>query len=221
MTSIPDLQINVMSQDINCRFCQLSQCEVPIVERSIGIAIPSFGALVEGWLLVVPRRHTVSLADLTIQERVEFCRLVEQAEKLVASNYEHCVMFEHGPARQGRKAGCGVDHAHLHIVPINMMLHKAVTTDEDGHDLQWRPAAQPWDAEIDHSVGFDYLFVREADGMGWVAATPAAPSQLFRRAIAKHLGYAVWDWKQDFHYEIVSSTYKRLLNTRASFANAE
>lgn len=201
---------------VNCRFCHLRQFEIPIIERPIGLAVPSIGAYLEGWLLVVPYRHTIALADLTECERIEFDMLAHEAEQLVIGRYGRTVMFEHGPAMRGRSAGCGVDHAHLHIVPINMVLHEAVTTDEDGRKLEWRPATQPWDAHIEHSIGLDYLFVREVDGTAWLTATPAAPSQLFRRAIAEYLGEQNWDWKDDFRHEVVASTYRGLLDSSTS-----
>jgi hypothetical protein len=123
------------------------------------------------------------------------------------------VMFEHGPASDRREAGCGVDHAHLHIVPITLVLHKAVKSDGVGGNLQWHSAAQPWDADTEHSAGLDYLFVREADDSAWIASTPTASSQLLRRAIASHVGSPVWDWKADFRRDLVAATYRRLLDS--------
>ncbi len=201
------------AQSVACRFCQLPTRETPIVENPIGIAVPSIGAFVEGWLLVIPRRHMVALSDLMEWEREEFRALMVETEKLIDGKYGHTVMFEHGPAAAGRNAGCGVDHAHLHIMPITIALHETVRTDGGGRDLQWRPATLPWDADAEHAAGLDYFFVREADGTAWVASTPSAPSQLLRRAIAKYIGAPVWDWKVDFQPELMAATYRRLLDS--------
>lgn len=213
MSVITENGAHTTQQSLACRFCQISARERPVVESPIGIAVPSIGAFVEGWLLVIPRRHVVALSDLTERERGEFHALMDEAHKLISRKYGRTVMFEHGPAGPARNAGCGVDHAHLHTVPLPLVLHETVKTDGDGRELQWRPADLPWDADAEHSARLDYFFVREADGTAWIASTPAAPSQLLRRAIAEYVRTPTWDWKADFRHELVAATYRRLLDS--------
>jgi ATP adenylyltransferase len=202
-----------IQHNTTCRFCVMTAHEKPVMGAPVGFAVPSIGAFVEGWLLVIPYRHMVALSDLEEWERKEYRILVEETEKLVRKKYGHTILFEHGPAGEGRNAGCGIDHAHLHIVPIELVLHEAVTSDGTGRNLQWHPAALPWDADAEHAAGLDYFFVRESDGTAWVAGTPAAPSQLLRRAIAKYVGSPVWDWKADSRQDLVAATYRRLLDS--------
>jgi ATP adenylyltransferase len=213
MTVIQEKRSPGPPQNASCRFCKLTASEVPIIETPIGLAIPSIGAFVEGWLLVVPRRHMVALSDLRDWELTEFQDLMEEASDLVSREYGPIVMFEHGPAGAGRSAGCGIDHAHLHIVPHTLNLHEAVKSDGAGGNLRWRPAALPWDAHADHSSGLDYFYVRETDGSSWLTSTSAAPSQLLRRAIASQVGTPVWDWKADPRSDLVAATYRRLLGS--------
>lgn len=94
--------------------------------------------------------------------------------------------FEHGPIRPGTPTGCGVDHAHLHVVPLGFDLLGALP---EGMDWETVQSHDPW-AGLGHR---DYLLA--GDGERWLACEPAAPrSQLLRRLIAERAGHgASWD----------------------------
>jgi ATP adenylyltransferase len=69
-----------------------------------------------GHLMIVPYRHTPALSDLTINEKLELCNLLEKSQLVL-----HEVMQPQGyniGMNIGRLAGAGiVDHLHFHIVP--------------------------------------------------------------------------------------------------------
>lgn len=179
-----------------CRFCGIEQRE-PLLERIERlVVVPSKGALVPGWVLVVPIDHVLTLAELPQPSRSPFAALVARVEARLLATVGPSVLFEHGPAAVGRSAGCGVDHAHLHVVPVPVDLRKAAVQAEVlDAALPWTPAAWPWEARTEPDK--DYLFVRDADGAGWMAEATSLPSQAFRQTLCRHLRQEHWNWRDD------------------------
>src|SRR5690349_2831997 len=86
----------------------------PLFESPNFFAIPSLGALVEGWVLLVPRAHVVCSGALESRLLDEFAAMKEKLSALVRERYGTVSIFEHGPSVPGHDVGCTVDHAHLH-----------------------------------------------------------------------------------------------------------
>src|SRR6266852_4207519 len=109
----------------NCRFCRALTggangiwTDVPIYETDGFVVTPSLGALVEGWLLVLPREHAVNTSRIAANLRQEFTAIVDRTVAIVADEFGPVTLFEHGPSYDGSRLGCGVDHAHLLVVPL-------------------------------------------------------------------------------------------------------
>ena len=90
--------------------------DIPVLESSNFVVLPSLGSLLEGWLLLVPREHYVSMGALPVAIAPEMEEMKAQLGEQVRSRFGEVCVFEHGPAFASRKVGCSVDHAHLHIV---------------------------------------------------------------------------------------------------------
>lgn len=193
-----------------CRFCGVEAREEAIVLSPQTVVVPSVGSMVEGWVLAIPRRHVLALAELTLQEQQEFAAIVNEANRLVSAEYGTTVQFEHGPAAENKAAGCGVDHAHLHIVPFRGSLREEAKNHEFGPDLHWIQAPDLSALASAHASGLDYLYIRETDGMGWFSTAQSIPSQLFRQVIALRIGLRDWDWKCNPRSEVSSRTMRRL-----------
>ncbi len=166
---------------------QIQPWDVDLTPDAPFATVPSRGAIVPGWLLVLPRRPVINVATLGGDERVA---LLQQARHISArldvGSASQMVFFEHGPVRPGTSAGCGVDHAHLHVVPLGFDLLDVLP---EGMGWETVPSLDPW-AVLGRR---DYLLA--GDGDRWLACEPAAPrSQFFRRLIAEHAGHgASWD----------------------------
>jgi ATP adenylyltransferase len=159
----------------------------PLIETENFVVIPSLGALVEGWLLIVPKRHHISYGALPVALRAEADALELQTRELLESQYKKPVVtFEHGPSAAKHGTGCGVDHAHLHLVPIECDLFAAVVSFVPP-TVQWM--ASDW-SEREHAYryGLDYLYLKPPGSGGLIAVADDFGSQVFRRAISLHLG---------------------------------
>lgn len=190
-----------------CRFCGPAGAIELIDRTNDGLAaLASYGAFVPGWTLVVPPRHVSASSALTPAEWDALDSFTRQIQATVEERIGPAVVFEHGAASFNRSAGCGVDHAHLHVVPLDLDLRTAVASlgGEFAH-YDWQPCD-----ERPHSVDErDYIWLRDRSG-GWVHHTRSQPSQVVRRAIARVLGIEDWDWKSNYRLQVVSETQRLL-----------
>ena len=112
-------------RQLSCRFCTIASGRSPkesdrlLLETKSYVVIASIGALVPGWTMVVPRRHVCNLSEALPDPH--FLDLCQQVSTRLASAFPttEVRMFEHGSHVEGSLVGCGVDHAHMHLVPLH------------------------------------------------------------------------------------------------------
>jgi diadenosine tetraphosphate (Ap4A) HIT family hydrolase len=181
----------------------------PLFESANFVSLPSLGSLVEGWLLVVPKNHFLSMGALSNDLANELDLLKAEIGSVLERRYGHLCIFEHGPSLPNSHIGCSVDHAHLHLVPIDFDLFEAVAP--------YLPPGTKWstatweDCRAAHHRGKDYLYLEQPIGNGRIAVHSAFGSQLFRKAIAARLGVPKqFNWREHFHVENIERTIKSL-----------
>lgn len=82
------------------------------------IVFPALGHMVEGYLLVVPKKHYGSMASLPEVLFPELEAVCKKTRNVLTRNYSPPVILEHGAVSEGQKAGQSVTHAHFHFVPV-------------------------------------------------------------------------------------------------------
>jgi diadenosine tetraphosphate (Ap4A) HIT family hydrolase len=200
----------------DCRLCsQLAPQETarewnrPLFESLNFVALPSVGALVEGWLLLVPKRHFISLGGLPGSLLAEFGEFKELLCSVLGQCYGTVSAFEHGPTAAGRALGCGVDHAHLHLVPLLFDLSNEILPLMPS-GAAWKPAGID-DCRAAYLRGEDYLYFEQPIGSGRIATHDRFGSQLFRRAVASHIGIPQqYNWREFEQEPIVMATIRRI-----------
>ena len=206
----------------DCSLCLGSRVGVrkpwndPLFETRNFVALPSIGALVEGWLLLVPKRHFISLGELPDSMLSEMQDFKEFLCSILVACYGTVSAFEHGPNAERRAAGCGVDHAHLHLAPIFFdLLAEVKPLLPTG--ITWVPAGIDV-CKMTHLRGMDYLYLEQPIGSGHLVAHERLGSQLFRRAIASHLGIPEeYDWREYDQVPTVLATIQRMHFWREKF----
>jgi diadenosine tetraphosphate (Ap4A) HIT family hydrolase len=79
------------------------------------VAVPSIGAFVRGYLLVVPTRHTTSIGQLPRADRIAVATLTAQVADTLRRVYASPVLgFEYGLNVPGARR---IEHSHLHLLP--------------------------------------------------------------------------------------------------------
>lgn len=177
-----------------------------LLETEHFVVVPSVGALVPGWLLIVPRRSVLAVGALDDESVSELDGIKQVLFQLLRREFGSACAFEHGPSARGQSVGCSVDHAHLHVVPAPCHLIDASVNFVNGC-LKWEPASGLLSTMERFRMGRSYLYVEQADELPQIADAEAAPSQLFRRAIARHLGITdQYDWRLNPMTENVLAT---------------
>ena len=181
----------------------------PLVDTSNFIVTPSIGALVEGWLLVIPKQHAISMGALEDSLLAELNEVKEILAQVLETQYGPVCAFEHGPSRNNCAVGCGVDHAHLHLVPCNFDLASAVEPYLPA-GATWR-SAQLSDCQAAHRADQDYLYYEQPNRVGYISTHQNFGSQTFRRAFANaHAVPGQFNWQE----------HDQLPNVLATIANA-
>ena len=189
--------------------------DTPLFESDSFVTLPTVGALLEGWLLVAPRIQYLSFAHLSAKMFVEVESFLDEIVPVVESTYGPVSVFEHGPAEGSTSVGCGVDHAHLHLVPTRFDIRS--TAQGIAPNVTWSKVSSL--RAIRHQrISADrqpYWFLQQRYGMSdcyiGECLYGEAPSQLFRRAIATKIGCPdAFDWKTDAGEDRIAGTVRRL-----------
>lgn len=180
----------------NCRFCnivigkyQYAEIDPPFASNDAFVAIASIGALIEGWSLIIPKDHQLSMRN--VYDKLQFKDFVETVIPLLVQQYGSLIAFEHGSNKEGSITACGTDHAHLHLVPYC----ESLFSDLQSSGLRW---VQCRVSEIASRVGSsEYLFYSKLgvkkvwnDPVGYLHVLEHPISQFFRQLIAARTGHA-------------------------------
>jgi diadenosine tetraphosphate (Ap4A) HIT family hydrolase len=171
-----------------------------IAEKDGIVAFPTIGQLFRGSLLILPRSHFETVADLPSGMLMALAAMLEYLESKVA-RLGTPIIFEHG-ARCDTGGGCGIYHAHLHLVPVPGDVYCSDVFPE----VQWVRANLFESYDLLRGVN-DYLLFRDVRGMFAGLTIGNRPSsfyhsQYFRRVLANHFGLtSPWDWRAYFYKE--------------------
>ena len=182
----------------------------PLFESANFAVLPSLGSLVEGWVLIVPKKHFICTGALPINLVREMNSLKADVCARLGFLYGELCAFEHGPSVAARSVGCGVDHAHLHIVPLRVDLVSAAAPFLP-EGISWLPV-DSGSCRVAFEKGHDYLYVEQPIGSsGLIATHPNFGSQVFRKAIASSLGIPEhFSWREHPQIQIVERTIRTL-----------
>jgi ATP adenylyltransferase len=145
--------------------------------------VPTVGAIVEGWLLIVTKQHALCMGAIDSRHYSELNSIKEFATKLIIEQYGSAVVFEHGPAKCGQTTGCGTDHAHLHIVPVEQSLIDGIPN-VTLETFEWERVHGIEVTKQYFTSSIPYLYVEQPLGEPKISSASQAPSQLFRKVIA-------------------------------------
>ena len=226
-------QMNRAEETKSCEFCRellndpssrfrrlyYPQLESRIVARRYGfVVLPTLGQLFKGSLLVLPESHFETFSSLP-QLMVD--RLPDLVTELESSTQQFGLplIFEHG-ARCHTGAGCGIYHAHLHLVPLPESVHHSVILPGTS-----RIAANISEALRSLRSSSLYLLVRDTHGnTAFLEPSPATamsfPSQYVRRRLVDHFKLRTpWDWRDYTGAEPWLLETVQLLETHVSFSS--
>ncbi|WP_448657766.1 hypothetical protein ACPVPU_09845 [Sphingomonas sp. CJ99] len=178
----------------------------PLLETKDWIVAPTLGAIVPGWLLVIPRRAATSFREWTARSGlVPLSAVVDVAAHLGLAMNE-IIWFEHGPATAGTVVGCGLDYAHMHmIIRPQFDFDAFAATAHAMTDLEWHNS-EAHDAYT--RVGTSSYFIAGSGDSAMIATeVETAGSQFFRRVAASLIEDGEsWDYRSHPHSKNIQGT---------------
>lgn len=199
----------------DCKFCEiaisnsenLTDIDKPIYENELFYAICSIGGFISGWTLIFPKQHTYNLSKYYTDP--EFVIFVESIKFKLEKEYGKCIVFEHGALAEGLTS-CGVNHAHLHIVPFLDSIEKIV---QDAPDLEWQNFCSKELSQL--CMDKEYLFCSDQfsanNSYGKLAILNTPQSQYFRKILANFYGIKdLYSYKTHKFEEQSLHTHKKL-----------
>ena len=156
------------------------------------VIMPMVGPLVPGYLLIVPKDHYLSISQLP-KEQIEEIKIVkEELKKVFEEHYGKSVFYEHGALSCSAKGGSCSDHAHLHIVAVDIDVKDKFG--EYGYELR---KLDDYSGIINQKQrNIPYLYYENQKGEMFLADAPIVESQFIRKLIAKDidaLDRALWN----------------------------
>lgn len=187
------------------RFRSAAPYDAVLQESEHFVCVPSLGSIVQGWVLVTPKQARLNMAQLSEPEREELPCFYEHVRSKVEEAFGRTCAFEHGAQAIGSATGCGVDQAHLHIVPISF---EALLEDVRAR-ASWNASAFRLPAQGNFGTR-EYLWISDSD-RSYVAYPTEPVSQFFRRAVARVAGLAdSWDYRANPFDEHIAETKRAL-----------
>lgn len=176
------------------------------------IITPTLGSLLPGWLLVTSKSHYLCMGAIPMALVDELKEVVELAAGWIGSTFGPATIFEHGPSKPGLTIGCGIDHAHLHVVALGFSLVDRALRAPELAGLPWEASRPDFSSLASlHNAGQSYLYVQEPRGEQVHCSPNTLPRQFLRQIIAKELGmFEQFDYRLHPHAENVRTTVSNL-----------
>ena len=212
----------MLVNDNGCPFCNefngrkdLSYFEV-MVGSKYGIAqrrvfetehfacVPSIGSFVEGYLLVIPKRHFLSSLVMPASYIEELLSVIPSISNFYSAVYhKKLVMYEHGAANEQNVGGMSVVHAHLHFVPCSQQI---ITKCPEFSFIKFQSLSEASEYYSAHQ-NRPYLLLKDVDGNFYVSMSDKIPSQYFRKRVCDVCGMpGTGDWKEYPYVDHIKKT---------------
>lgn len=158
-----------------------------VYETENFIVFPSIGQIVEGYLLIAPKKHYLSIAALPNELFNELEFVKKKIEETLTNIYIKPIFFEHGSVSEKQRAGCCVTHAHIHAVPADVSISDFLSKNFIANKIKFYSELPKNEA---------YLFLEEKNERFVYSIEEFVPSQYLRKIIANRLGCAEkGDWR--------------------------
>ena len=156
--------------------------------------------------MIIPKTHHLSMREYYSNK--EFIELLDQVAVRVRAEYGSLIMFEHGASSENSPTGCGVDHAHFHIVPSQPISNELAAS-----DLEWERIDI---SEFQNSTtpAREYLFYTDDVTLehGLLHQLDTSVSQYFRNLLAKRLNVEkLSNYREHLFFENSKQTFSKLV----------
>lgn len=156
------------------------------------VVLPSLGPIGRWHLLLVPRNHVTSLSQLPPHAAEECWWILERLRTVLIDDGQQVTTFEHGTCGTEEAGGCGIVHAHGHVVAGGCGIEGPDIDEERWEQVRAAPDVSPFTAMPQET---SYLLFVDTAGVAWHRPARHERSQHLRSVVAARLGQSGWDWR--------------------------
>lgn len=221
--------VDKLGEDQNCTFCKefmdiensefrsfFSYSELPsriVANTENFICLAALGAVREGYLLILPKKHIPSFAFLDFTLANEAQNFLNDIVRMAKKNFSNSlIVFEHGTMdnenSENRGSGGCIDHAHIHIFPTSIDPFKEIVS-----EFSYQKVNHIKNLSTFKEQNSPYLYYGKDDFRVAFIVDKPVPSQYIRRLLwKKELNPDEWDWSLFVGKNHVIETVKRFKN---------
>jgi len=179
----------------NCEFCSEIQTGfLKIGESEFGrrilnesdnfIVLPCLGQFIEGYLLIISKKHYQSMSQIPHALFSELDEVLERVKRVLQSNYGKSFFFEHGDVCNEKKAGSCIDHAHIHVIPVKSNILEYLS-----YSFSHQEITALTEIKNQYRKKAPYFFLQQHNDKRYVfKIKQQVPSQFIRRIITLEMG---------------------------------
>lgn len=179
----------------------------PLMVRPDWLLAPTLGAIVPNWLLLIPRDSILNFRVWGDSHAQSPENLVNDVRQHLGLSKDEIIWFEHGPRIVGTVTGCGLDHAHLHILvrpPFGFEAFAEMARSLS--QLEWSVGASEG-AYCKLAGDRSYLVAGSGDQTIMAQDVEMVGSQFFRRVVGSLVDAGnAWDYRQYPHVDHIAET---------------
>ena len=193
-----------------CKFCNLDSSIYynTILEESDNFyVIPSVGSLVDGYILIVSKKHCNNMLELDLKSKEEYYDLIYKYREIFKKIYnKYPIVFEHGSSNVDNLSASSIVHAHTHIVN-----HKFLDEDKIILELKFKKISI---CNYNTNRNFkSYIYYINPGNQTFISFDFKPKSQLIRYYIAQDLNLIKkYDWNKYIGSNNIKSTIKKIKN---------
>jgi hypothetical protein len=200
---------------LSAELCPKPLYDEALFETTDCVVTPTLGSILPNWVLVIPRVRALNFAEWSRATNRNPAGLIDWVAACCNVDADRLIWFEHGAATSGSVVGCGVEHAHLHVLIDAPFTFQELSRElQSSSQLRWRAEAATC-AYSGLQMNKSYLFAASADHASIATDVEAVGSQFMRRAVARLIGTPeTWDYKQYPHSDNIEMTVRNLSRAR-------
>lgn len=180
----------------------------PLLAREDWLVAPTLGAIVPNWLLLIPRDPVLTFRAWSALRGQSPQQLLHDLRQHLGLSADEIIWFEHGPRTAGTLIGCGLDHAHIHIlIRPGFSFEAFAERARSLSGLEWSKAGDSAYQRL--PIGRSYLIAGSGDAAVVALDVETAGSQFFRRVVGT-LADAdnAWDYRQHPHMDHIGQSIR-------------
>ena len=187
-----------------------------IYENKYFFVMPSIGQFINGYLLIIPKAHVMSMAEFSKELIDEFNIVLEDVITILklTYNFSDILVWENGTGNSGKgKAKDSVVHCHVHVAPSHITANKI-------EEISTFSLAAIKTNDIKNYNKHSYLLIKDGTDSWKINNNPSVyiPRQYVRQILADEYGIPgeLWNWRE---YPYSDQVYKTVTDITTCLKN--